>query len=454
MPVCPSCEERIELDIRRDLKFDRGTPEEAEASAHVVCPASGCILEPSARRKLLDSCKTLPNRGWVALRPEAGKRRRTFRRDGLLAFTSWGKLAREWRDAQVAWEARQDESALRTFFNVKGGQNYRSVLSGEKPIASEELAQRREPGFELGAVPAGVKVLTVTVDVQHDRFELGCVGWGEGLESWLIDRWALHALDDGLTGLRPFNHPEHWAVLLPLFSRTWPLADGSGVSPPALSVAVDTGGHDQAAEGAKRFFEMARAMGVHPSRITLIKGGNNPNGKLMPPAQFADQKLKGGPKRNSARLWMPNVHALKNILDARLRREKPGPGYVHLPGELELEHVEEITAEQLEKGKWKKIRARNETLDILIYAIASLLRPPFAGSRSDMKWVPKDFRVPDQAQSELPVEDAKPRLKRKAEPKPSADPSAREEKAEPRPRRSPARRGARPMPGWMRRLQH
>jgi phage terminase large subunit GpA-like protein len=199
---------------------------------------------------------------------------------------------------------------------------------------------------------------------------------------------------------------------------------------------------------------MARAMGVHPSRITLIKGGNNPNGKLMPPAQFADQKLKGGPKRNSARLWMPNVHALKNILDARLRREKPGPGYVHLPGELELEHVEEITAEQLEKGKWKKIRARNETLDILIYAIASLLRPPFAGSRSDMKWVPKDFRVPDQAQSELPVEDAKPRLKRKAEPKPSADPSAREEKAEPRPRRSPARRGARPMPGWMRRLQH
>lgn len=455
MPVCPSCAERIELDIRRDLKFDRGTPEEAEASAHVICPANGCILEPDARRRLLDSCKTLPNRGWVARRPEAGRRRRTFRRDGLLAFTSWGKLAREWRDAEVAWEARQDESGLRTFFNVKGGQNYRSVLSGEKPLASDELAKRREPGFRLGTVPAGVKVLTVQVDVQHDRFEIGCVGWGDGLESWLVDRWALHALDDGLTGLRPFTHPEHWAVLLPLFSRTWALADGSGMSPPPLTVAVDTGGSDQAAEGAKRFFEMARAMGVHPSRVTLVKGGNNPNGKLMPPAQFADQRLKGGPRRNSARLWMPNVHALKNILDARLRRSMPGPGYIHLPGDLEREHVEEITAEQLERGKWKKVRARNETLDILIYAIASLLRPPFAGSRSDMKWVPKDFRVPDQAPPEAAPEAAEAasepvRSKRKAKALPEPAP----EEAKPkRPRRRAPPRGSRPLPGWMRRLQ-
>lgn len=466
MPVCPSCEERVELDIKRDLKFDSGTPEQAEASAHVICPANGCVLEPSARRKLLDSCKTLPNRGWVAKRPEAGKRRRTFRRDGLLAFTSWGKLAREWRDAQVAWEARQDESGLRTFFNVKGGQNYRSVLSGEKPIGSEQLASRREPGFKLGTVPAGVKVLVVTVDVQFDRFEIGCVGYGEGLESWLVDRWAIHALDDGLTGIQPFNYSEHWAVLLPLFSRTWPLADGSGMSPPPLTIAVDTGGSDRkdkAGEGAKRFFEMARAAGVHPSRVTLVKGGNNPNGKLMPPAQFADQKLKGGPKRNSARLWMPNVHALKNILDARLRRAKPGPGYVHLPGDLELEHVEEITAEQLEKGRWKKIRARNETLDILIYAIASLLRPPFAGSRSDMKWVPKDFRVPDQA---LPEEPDEEQDREAVIPKPSRDPARRsgplqagagdpdgEEKPK-RARAAAARRGSRSTPGWMRRLQN
>lgn len=465
MPLCPSCGERIELDIRRDLKFTRATPEEADGSAHVVCPESGCILEPGDRRKLLDSCKNLPNRGWVAKHPERGKRRRTFRRDGLLAFTSWGKLAREWRDAEIAWEARQDESGLRAFFNVKGGQNYRSVLSGEKPIASDELAKRREAEFRLGTVPAGVKVLTVQVDVQHDRFELGCVGWGEGLESWLVDRWALHALDDGLTGLRPFNQPEHWAVLLPLFSRTWPLADpGSdpgqaAMSPPPLTVAVDTGGSDQAAEGAKRFFEMARAMGVHPSRVTLIKGGNNPGGKLMPPAQFADQKLKGGPKRNSARLWMPNVHALKNILDARLRRETPGPGYVHLPGDLDVEHVEEITAEQLEKGKWKKVRARNETLDILIYAIASLLRPPFAGSRSDMKWVPKDFRVaahanaPDGASAD-PAPNRRARAKDSEARAAPGDAAVKPATVRKPARRSPLRRGTKPLPGWMGRLKH
>lgn len=482
MPVCPQCEERIELDLKRDLRFEGASLDQAEKTAHVVCPANGCILEPPARRQLLDSCADLPGRGFVARHPDRGPRRRTFRRDGLLAFTTWGKLARDWCEAKDAWESRQDESGLRTFFNVKAGQNYRSILAGEKPIEAADLLDRREQGWLLGTVPAGPRVLIVSVDVQHDRFELAGVGFGDGLEKWLFDRWAIHALGDGLTGLRPFTHPEHWAVLLSLFSRTWPMADGSGRSaddlrrdpdaersPPPLTVVVDTGGSDQAAEGAKRFFEMARAAGVHPSRITLVKGGNNPNGKLMPPAQFADQKLKGGPRRNSARLWMPNVHALKNILDARLRRDKPGPGYLHLPEDLEPEHVEEITAEQLEGGKWKKIRNRNETLDLIVYAIASLLRPPFAGSRSHMRWVPKDFRLAEPPKAPAPAAEAPEETEENSnaeapgaggaavEPAEAAPPPAAETEPEPTPRPRPRPRRQRTShgtPGWMRRLKH
>lgn len=471
--VCPSCGERVELDIRRDLKFDKGSADQAEASAHVICPASGCILEPSDKRKLLDSMKGLPGRGFVARFPERGRRRRTFWRDGLLSFRSWTMLAREQRDAELTWESRQDETELRAFHNVRGGYNYRSILAGEKPIEAGELLDRREQGWLLGTVPAGPRVLVVTVDVQHDRFELAAIGFGDSQEAWLVERWALHALDDGLTGLRPFTHPEHWAVLLPLFSRTWPMADGSGRSaddlrrdpeaersPPPLTVAVDTGGSDQAAEGAKRFFEMARAAGVHPSRITLVKGSNNPNGKLMPPAQFADQKLKGGPRRTSARLWMPNVHALKNILDARLRRDKPGPGYLHLPQDLEPEHIEEITAEQLEGGKWKKIRNRNETLDLIIYAIASLLRPPFAGSRSHMRWVPKDFRLAEPpkaaalAAEETPNAEAPGAGGAAAEQAETAPPPAAEPDPRPKPRRPRRQRSSAGTPGWMRRLKH
>lgn len=400
MPICPVCEERVELDIRRDLQFDRtGTREQAEATAHVVCPANGCVLEPDDKRLLFDSMLNLPEYGFVQRNTKVSLRRSGFRVDGLLAFTSWPKLAGLWRDAEIAWEARQDEAPLIGFFNSYGGQNYRSVLAGEKPLTVDELGARREAGWKMGTVPAGVRVILVLVDVQHNRFECAAVGVGEGLEMWLIDRWAIETLNDGLTGVQPLRYREHWAALLPLFSRTWPMADGSGASPPPLSVAVDARGGE--ADLATGFWHMCAAAGIHPQRPTLLQGGNNPKAELISRARRSDQKTRGGVKRNSPARWTVNVHAIKNILDARLRRERPGPGYIHLPAGLSDQHIDELTAEEKQKGKWVKVRARNETLDLLVQSIATLMRPPFAGTRTHMRWVPAGFRVPDQDMERL-----------------------------------------------------
>lgn len=445
-PVCPSCSERIELDLKRDLKFDEGTIDEAEASAHVICPANGCILEPEHRRAVLDSLADLPAKGFVAANKRAGTKRRTFRVDGLLGFTSWPKLAREWREAQMAWALRQDENPLRAFFNAKAGKNYRSQLAGEKPLDAADLGKRREKGWKLGTVPIGPKVLVTVVDVQADRFECATIGYGEGLESWLIDRWSIEALADGLTVVSPFQHPEHWQVLLPLWSRGYPLIDARGTATgqtvTALSVAIDTGGLDKAAEGAKRTWHAATQMGIHPSRVTLLKGSNRPTGKLMPPAQFAEQKIKGGPRKRGPKLWMPNVHAIKEIEDARLRRETPGPGYVHLPGNLAEHHLDEITAEARDlKGLWKKLRPRNETWDLLVYGYASILKPPFAQTRDHMRWVPRDFRVPKAAMVEAKAADEAAKTD-------SAEAEQVPAKAVAR-RRPPARRGK----NWMARLK-
>lgn len=442
-PVCPHCGERFEIDIMRDLRFDdSGTADLAERTAHVICPTSGCWLEPNDRRSLLASLATLPNGGFVAANTLVSRRRRTFRVDGLLALTSWPKLARLWRDAQLAWEARQDESLLRTFANTKGGKNYRSKMSGEKPVDTDELKARREKGLHLGRIPAGVKVWVITVDVQHNRLECMAFGWGDGLEGWIFDRWSIDVLDDGLTSPAPFTHPEHSSILLPLFSRRYPLADGSGLSPPPLTVQIDVGGGGIKGEGAtgfiRAFWDAAIALGIHRSRITLTKGGNNPNAELMPRAKFADQKRRGGAKRTSAELWMPNVHRIKGMIDARLRRVDSGPGYIHLPGgktgggllppsideggtgRLLDHHIEEITAEELRKGKWEKVRPRNETLDLLVAAQAAILRPPFAQSRTHMRWVPAAYRVPDQAEPVDAPETKRPApMQLKAKPQPA-----------------------------------
>lgn len=469
-PRCPSCGDRWEIDIRRDLKFDRkvegrpATPDEAAASAHVVCGASGCILEPEDQKKLLRSCAELPNRGFVPANKTASKYRRTFRRDGLMGFTSWGKLAREWREAEIAWEDRQDESLLRSFFNVKGGKNYRSQLSGERPIEAKDLLKRREPDWRMGTVGRGPKVLLAQVDVQHDRFEVAILGFAAGRETWVVDRFDITVLDDGITGVQPFLFKEHWKALLPLFDRKVPMVEGAVVdvakgevtSPgtivghaPIMGVAVDTGGSDksgdQATEGAKFFYAAALALGIHERRITLLKGGSKPTGALMPPGQFADQKIKGGPKRRSARLWVPNVHRIKNIIDARLRRPEPGPGFVHLPGDLPSQYVEEIASEELVDGKWKKRRTRNETWDHLVYGEATLLRPGYAQNRVDMRWVWKGFGIiwpTAAAKASAPVPDAPPPPETKNEngERPPVPASRR--------RKAPVRRGK----GWMGRL--
>lgn len=442
-PQCPHCDERFEIDILRDLRFDHsGSADLAERTAHVVCPVNGCILEPSDRRKLHESCATLPNEGFVQINAGVSKRRRTFRIDGLMALPTWPALARKWREAQIAWELRQDESGLRTFVNTQGGKNYRSKLSGEKPVDAEGLKARRETGLHIGTVPAGVAVWAIQVDVQANRLECMAFGFGDGLEGWIIDRWSIDVLEDGLTAPAPFTHPEHSRVLLPLFERRYPLADGSGLSPPPLTVQLDVGGGgikgEGAAEFAKAFWEAARAIGVHRSRITLTRGASSPKGDMMPRAKFAEQRRGGGVKRTSAELWLPNVSKIKSVIDARLRRPEPGPGFIHLPGgkiggrplrpgevegatgRLVDQYIDEITAEELRKGKWEKIRPRNETWDLLVYAYASILRPPFAQSRTHMRWVPAAYRVPEQqamAGNELtttigPVEIAKAPPKR------------------------------------------
>jgi phage terminase large subunit GpA-like protein len=442
-PECPSCGERFEIDFLRDLKFDdKGTADQAEKTAHVLCPVNGCILEPSDRRKLHESCMRLPDFGFVQTNHGMSRRRRTFRVDGLMALPTWPTLARVWREAQIAWATRQDESGLRTVVNTKAGKNYRSKHSGEKPLDGDALAKRLEGGWRSGEIPAGAKVVVVAVDVQNDRFEVLVIAYGENLESWIIDRYPIDVLPDGLTTVKPFRHPEHWQVLLPLFTKQWPLADGSGRAVPALTVAIDTGGSDTAGDdSALKFWHAARALGVHPSRITLLKGASRPTGPLISQAQFSDRKVGGGARKAGPKLFHPNVHAIKHIIDSRLRRMTSGPGYIHLPGWIapriggqngvrDHSYLDEMTCERLEKGKWKKERPRNETWDLLVYSYAALLRPPFAQSRAHMRWVPADFRVPDfemptddDAPAEVPVPQPAPRKVAQPAKKPAGKPA-------------------------------
>lgn len=391
---CPHCDSYFEGDYEHQARFHRGgTADEAQASAALGCPCCGVLIEPrykagmNERGLWLASGQSVTAEGEVAGEPPASSVD-SYRIDGAIGLASWGELARRWRAAELAFEGRQDEEPLRSFFNTGLGKNYMPRTSGAEALEESDVAARCG-GYQLGQVPEGVVVLTAAVDIQADRFEVAVVGWGEGLESWLIARFPLLQCRDGRTRIQPATYPEHWAELLDrvLWSR-WPAPGGEM---PIYNTALDTGGAEGVSENAKKFWRTARAAGVADQSITLVKGGGNPRREILPAATYLEHRRNGGPNRRGARLWVPNVNRIKSVINQRLRRPEPGPGYIHLPADLSADYVAELTAEERDaQGQWRKRndKDRNETLDLLVYAYVALIRPPGAGERSDLAWVP------------------------------------------------------------------
>lgn len=391
---CGRCDATFRLDFDECLTFDHeGTPADARESAVVVCPVNGCVIEPKHKQELnatgrwLGADQALADDGAVAgeLRDVATA---SFRFDGLMGFASWGRLAELARSAELTYERAQDEFELRAFYQSHVGKNYVSRVSGEAPVDIDELELRVEGSdYELGTVPAWCIAVTAAVDIQRTSFEVLVVGWGEGWRSARVDRFAIMALDDGETRIDPGGRAEHWETLLErVIWRRYPVAGKPDLSIPILCTAIDTGGLEGVTDNAFGFWALAVKKGVPPTGITLIKGGNKPNARLLP-APTIDAKRKGVPGLPDPELFVPNVNRIKDTVDARLRRREPGSGYMDYPRGFKREYLEETTAETKVDGIWTRPRhVRNETLDLEVYNYVNMVR--LGGSDSSLAWVP------------------------------------------------------------------
>lgn len=397
---CLQCEFPFDLAWDR-LRFDgTGTTEDARRSAELVCPDCGGVHEQGDKQRLMAPGRWV-GRGQTAVpRGVEGKlvdaRVAGFRITGLMGFATFGRLAELHRMAELTFESTQDEGDLLAFFQSRQGVNYKSRLANTDPVTVDELAARAATsGYAMGTVPPGVIGLTAAVDVQGKSFEVLVQGHGLEFESCIIDRFQIIALDDGQTALDPARHPEHWRVLLQkVIWRTYPLATDPERGVAIISTAIDTGGADGVTDNAFEFFYAAVRLGVPPAAITLIKGGNNPRARLLPEPTI-DAKRKKRKADPDAALFVPNVHRYKDMIDARLRRADPGPGHIHLPRDMPLDRIAEITAEEKRDGLWHRpAGAANETWDLLVYNAVTVTR--FAGRDGAMTWVPKVLRAPDQ----------------------------------------------------------
>lgn len=405
---CPECRAYFEADFLATAHFDRtGTAEDADRSLVLICPHCGTTIEPKHKAWMNQRGRWVgplqhvtPATGddpGAVEGPDFDTSIASYRIDGAMGFARWGELAAKWRAAELTFEQLQDEGPLRTFHNVQIGRNYTSQLAGAAPIEASDLGKRRFGQHQLGTVPDWVKVLIATVDTQANRWEVAVFGFGDGLRWCIVDRYSVNQLEDGRTQPDPAKHPEHWRVLLSrVIWRRYPLASDPSITVPIYNTAIDingTDGREAFNKAGFAFWYMARRLGVRDESLTLIKGGNNPRAVKLPEPTFLERKRKGGVRRRGCKFWVPNVNAYKTILDARLRRETPGPGYLHLAEDLHDRYLDELVAEERDpsnKDLWIKRPgvSRNETLDLAVYAMVALERPPGAGERTTMGWVP------------------------------------------------------------------
>ena len=79
------------------------------------------------------------------------------------------------------------------------------------------MMQRLET-WVRGTCPSGVRFITAAVDVQAHKFRANFFGWGEGLQSWLIERVEISRSKrpegDGFAGVEPGAYVEDWLILI------------------------------------------------------------------------------------------------------------------------------------------------------------------------------------------------------------------------------------------------
>jgi phage terminase large subunit GpA-like protein len=396
----------------------------ANRFARVVCPHCGVASDMSHKREM-----NLRGR-WVhegeTLNPDgslSGRRRDTpfasFWFGGAAAsHQRWDSLLYGYFQALLTYVRTGDEQPMQFTTSSDQAAPYIPRAAGKRRTP-EELVSRLET-WERGLIPAGVRFLTAAVDVQAHRFVVQVMGWGVGLESWVIERFSITASNrpegDRYAGVDPAAYVEDWNVLVTQVIERKYRGDGGFELPPVFTLC-DSGGREGVTDKAYDFWRVMRAK-AYGSRFMLLKGVGNLNSprtqQTWPDAKARKDRTAG---RGDVPVWLLNVNVLKDGIHGDLAREVPGPGYVHLPNWLDADYFNEITAETRTAKGWERPNSHvpNEAFDLHAYnrAAAIILKA------EAIDWnKPPEWAMPFDKRAELAKGRSQAAETRRADPRP------------------------------------
>ena len=339
----PDCGHRDHITWER-IRWDKGRPE----TAALLCLRCGVLIPERHKTALLAGGLWQP----TAAETWDGETR-GYHLNALYAppglGPSWAACAKKFL------KDRKDPQKFKTFWNTNLGLPWEERGQGAEPEGIMARVERYDLGNRPGAeVPAGVGVLTGSVDVHGDRVEAHIKGWGAAEESWLI---AFN---------QEFGDPALDEVWLQLDKFLWrPFLHASGRQIWVSCVTVDSGGHH-----SEQVYRYCKARFAR--HCFAVRGGREQSKPLVARPTTNN--------RYRANLFTLCVDTGKETVYARLRIGSPGPGYMHLPHWVDREYIEQLAAEKgIRKSvaggtirEWVQLRERNEALDLEVYSLAAL----------------------------------------------------------------------------------
>jgi phage terminase large subunit GpA-like protein len=207
------------------------------------------------------------------------------------------------------------------------------------------------------------------------------------MEQWLVDRFEIRrskreGMGDEFAPLDPASYPEDWDLLTDkLLNATWrtPL-EGREIKLTMLT--VDTGGEEGVTHNAYDWYRRVRKL-KQAHRVTLYKGATTPNAPVVKESMVGKRNSKSKP---DIPLYVCNPNLLSDQVDAGLKRQTPGPNYIHFPPPKQIgdddsvwtvpqAFYDELQAEvRSPSGTWQQIRKRNESFDLCRMIRAGMLR--------------------------------------------------------------------------------
>lgn len=399
---CPHCAEWFEAapglslfnlppdDVLLELVREADLEAMATEYNRIICPCCGARIGPRSRQEMNARGRWLREGQSLTINDElVGTPRESniasYWLGGVAAaYQNWRNLVLRYLQGMKEYALTGSEQSLKTTVNTDQGMPYMSRLLSNARLAANDPAGRKDSNLHRYVVPENARYLVAMADVQggsNARFVVQVHAVGPNMEQWPIDRYDIK--DSNRPGMGtewapidPAVYPEDWDVLTERVLRSTYRTMVDGKELPVMRLVVDTGGeHKEKNDGVTDkayawYRRLRRAQQAH--RVVLVKGASSRTAPVIKLSMVGGRNAK---EKGDVPLYLLNTNLLKDAVATGLRRDTPGPNYIHMPSWLPHAFFDELKAEIRNKdGTWMKIRSRNEAFDLCVYCRAGCLQ--------------------------------------------------------------------------------